>query len=114
MPCQVIYVRLPNGHIPALEFIDSLANKKVQAALLADLSLLASEGPFLPFPLTSGIATHSGLRELRTRFAGTQIRTIYTVNAGRALVLHIFTKTASAQVRREYAVAASRLRSLGK
>jgi hypothetical protein len=98
--------------LPAIEFIDALTDKKVKAALLADLSLLVAEGPYLPFPLTSGIAAHKGLRELRTRFAGTQIRTIYTVNAGRALILHVFVKTASSQVRREYLVAANRLRSL--
>jgi hypothetical protein len=46
-----------------IEFLDDLTSVKHRAAILADIDLLASEGPILPFPLTSAIAAHRGLRE---------------------------------------------------
>jgi Uncharacterized protein conserved in bacteria len=85
---------------------------KERAAVLADLSLLADEGPILPFPWTSSIKSHPGLRELRTRFGGSQYRVIYTMRRGEAVLLHMFRKTSSAQIQREYQVAADRARSV--
>src|SRR5450756_2350299 len=112
MACRVIYYRQPSGRVPMIEFLDDLTSVKHRAAILADIDLLASEGPILPFPLTSAIAAHRGLRELRTRFAGAQFRMIYTIVDGDPVVLHAFQKTSSAQLSREYAVAAERARSV--
>jgi len=94
-----------------IDFLDALRDVKVRAALLADISILADEGPILPFPLTSAVQSHKGLRELRTRHGGTQIRTLYAVVNGDAVVLNAFRKTSATQVRREYSLAADRLRS---
>jgi len=94
-----------------IDFIDALRDVKARAALLADIAVLADEGPVLPFPLTSAIQSHQGLRELRTRHAGIQIRTLYAVVNGDAIVLSAFRKTSATQVRREYSLAADRLRS---
>jgi phage-related protein len=95
-----------------VEFVDGLASVKHRAAILADIDLLATEGPVLPFPLTSAIATHRGLRELRTRFGGAQFRIIYTLLDGDVVVLHAFQKTSTAQLQHEYEVAAERARSI--
>lgn len=110
MPCNVLYYRSPSGRSPVIEFVDGLSLVKERAALLADVSLLADEGPVLPFPWTSALRSHAGLRELRTRFGGTQYRVIYTIRRGDAILLHAFKKTSSAQVQREYQVAADRAR----
>lgn len=112
MTCHVVYFKQPSGRVPVLEFIDDLSSVKQQAAILADLSLLADEGPILPFPLTSAIATNKRLRELRTRHGGAQFRLIYTILRGDVIVLHAFQKTSPTQVQREYSVAAERARSI--
>jgi hypothetical protein len=112
VPCRVIYYQTPNGRMPVRDFLDTIRDRKHLAALLADLSLLADEGPILPFPLSSGIVAFSGLRELRTRFGGAQYRVVYTIESGVAIALHAFKKTAGSQTRREYSLAADRARSL--
>lgn len=112
MPCRVIYYRQLSGRVPMIEFLDGLPSLRHRAAVLADVSLLADEGPILPFPLTSAIAAHRGLRELRTRIGGAQYRVIYTIHNGDALVLHAFHKTSPSQLKREYALATQRARSI--
>ena len=94
------------------DFLDVVRDRKHLAALLADLSLLGEEGPVLPFPLSSAIVSFPGLRELRTRHAGTQYRIVYTVIDGVVILLHAFVKTASSQTRREYTLAATRARGV--
>lgn len=98
--------------MPVKEFLDGIRDRKHLAAILADMTLLADEGPFLPFPLSTGLVSYPGLRELRTRFGGAQYRIVYAVVDGVAIALHAFRKTSSSQVRREYGVAAERARSL--
>lgn len=109
--CRVVYYRHPSGRVPVRDFIDALAVKQ-QAAVMADLSLLGDEGPVLPFPLTSAIATYKGLRELRTRHGGSQFRLIYMISHGDVVVLHGFQKTSSSQIQKEYALAAERARRI--
>ena len=98
--------------MPVKDFLDDIRDRKHLAALLADLTLLAEEGPVLPFPLSSAIVSFPGLRELRTRHAGAQYRVIYTVRDGMAVLLHAFIKTATSQTRREYTLAATRTRGV--
>jgi phage-related protein len=108
----VTYYIAGGGRVPVRDFLDEIRDRKQLAALLADISLLSEEGPVLPFPLSSGIVSFTGLRELRTRHAGAQYRVVYTVRDGVVVLLHAFKKTASSQSRREYAVAASRARGI--
>ena len=112
MPCRAIYYALPSGRMPVQEFLDAIKDLKGRAAIVADLALLEEEGPVLPFPLTSAILAHRGIRELRTRARGAQYRVLYTIDGGEVVLLHAFRKTASTQSRREYKLAADRLRSL--
>lgn len=98
--------------MPVRDFLDGVHDRKHLAALLADLSLLADEGPLLPFPLSSAIVSFPGLRELRTRYGGARYRIVYTVDSGVAVALHAFKKTTTSQLRREYSLAADRARSL--
>ena len=112
MPCNVLYYRSASGRSPIVEFIDGITMVKERAALLADISLLADEGPILPFPWTSALRSYPGLRELRTRFGGAQYRVIYIIRRGEAIVVHAFKKSSSAQVQREYRIAAERARTL--
>ena len=98
--------------MPVREFLDEVRDRKHLAAILADMTLLADEGPILPFPLSSSLVAFPGLRELRTRFGGAQYRVIYIVVRNAAIALHAFKKTSSSQVRHEYSVAADRARSL--
>ncbi len=81
--------------MPVKDFLDDIRDRKHLAALLADLSVLADEGPVLPFPLTSSITAYPGLRELRTRHGGEQYRIIYTIVGDRVVALHAFKKTAT-------------------
>jgi hypothetical protein len=110
MPCNVLYYQAGAGRSPVIEFIDGIALVKERASVLADISLLADDGPVLPFPWTSALRSHPGLRELRSRFGGTQYRFVYSVRGGDVILLHAFKKTSSAQVQREYRVAADRAR----
>lgn len=80
--------------------------------MLADLTLLRDEGPVLPFPHSSAIVSFRGLRELRTRFGNAQLRVLYCIDGGDAILLHAFTKGAAQQVRREHELAAERARRL--
>jgi phage-related protein len=112
VPSSVLYYQSPSGRTPVIEFLDGLTFVKERAAVVADISLLADEGPILPFPWTSDLRSYPGLRELRTRFGGAQFRIIYTIRHGEVILLHAFKKTSSAQVQRDYKVAAQRARSL--
>src|SRR6266498_1032569 len=112
VPCQVLYFQLPSGRVPVREFLDDVRDRKHLAAILADLTLLADEGPILPFPLTSGVTAFPGLRELRTRFGGAQYRIVYVMAKGTAVAIHAFKKTATTQTRREYELASARARSM--
>jgi hypothetical protein len=93
------------------EFIDELSLKE-RAAVIADITLLRNEGPVLPFPWTSDIRAYRGLRELRTRFGGSQLRVIYTINSGKVVLLHAFRKSSSSRLSNELATASRRMRSL--
>ncbi len=112
MPCDVLYYRSPGGATPVLEFVDALPGVKERAALLADISLLADEGPVLPFPWTSALRAHPGLRELRSRFGAAQYRVVYVIQQGDVVLLHAFRKSSSKHVQREYRLAAERARRI--
>jgi phage-related protein len=112
MAVRIVYLTSERGRAYVAEFIDGIRNAKEQAALIADIAMLAEAGPVLPFPLTTAIASFVGLRELRTRFGNAQYRIIYLVQRGDVVLLHAFKKTASSQTRREYATAAERARRI--
>lgn len=112
VPCNIFYYRSASGSAPVLEFVDALPGVKERAALLADISLLGDEGPVLPFPWTSALRAHEGLRELRSRFGSAQYRVVYLVRRGDVVLLHAFKKTSSAQLQREYRLAAERSRRM--
>jgi hypothetical protein len=110
---RIVYFTASSGKAHVREFIDSLRSVKEQAALMADIAMLAEAGPMLPFPLTSAIKSFPGLRELRSRFGSAQFRVLYTVTPGGVIVLlHAFKKTAATQTRREYNTAAQRARRI--
>jgi hypothetical protein len=98
--------------MPVLEFLNGIKDRKERAAMFADLAMLEEEGPVLPFPLSSGIVSFKGLRELRTRVRGSQYRIVYLIDGSEVVLLHAFKKTATNQTRREYQLAADRARSL--
>ncbi len=112
MPCNVLYYRTGAGRSPVIEFIDGIQFVKERASVLADISLLADDGPVLPFPWTSALRSYPGLRELRSRYGGNQYRFIYAIRRGDVILLHAFKKGSSAQVQREYLVAAERARRI--
>jgi hypothetical protein len=66
-------------------------NDGEQDDVAAVVSLLAEQGPNLPFPYSSGIAgsKHSHMRELRIQSAGKPLRVFYAFDPRRTAILLI-------------------------
>ncbi|MGE5417091.1 MAG: type II toxin-antitoxin system RelE/ParE family toxin [Acidobacteriota bacterium] len=69
---------------PVSEFLDA-QNAKARAKILRNLLLLEEFGPDLGFPLVSNIGRN--IWELRTVFQGNQYRILFSVVAGKILLL---------------------------